>query len=97
MRVREIIQESTKEGVAACQRGMARRPDSVPTLARITCPTLAVLGAEDQVTPAGELMRIAGTVPGGRLVRIPGAGHLPNLEAAAAFDAAVAGFVASLS
>ncbi|HUK66793.1 MAG TPA: alpha/beta fold hydrolase [Anaeromyxobacteraceae bacterium] len=94
--VRRIIAESTPAAVAAAQRGMALRADSVPTLARITCPTLAIFGELDQVTPFGELQRIAQTVKGCRLVRIPGAGHLPNLEAPDAFNAAVGGFFATL-
>ncbi|HTT71643.1 MAG TPA: alpha/beta fold hydrolase [Anaeromyxobacteraceae bacterium] len=95
-RVRGIIAESSPAAVAAAQRGMALRVDSVPTLARLECPTLAVFGEEDQVTPFGELQRIQRTVRGARLIRVPGAGHLPNLEAPAAFNAALAGFFATL-
>ena len=94
--VRGLVGECTVEGVAACQRGMARRPDSVPTLSRITCPTLVLAGAEDRTTPFGELQRIAMGVRGARLVRIPAAGHLPNLESPAAFNAAVGAFLAQL-
>lgn len=94
--VRQLISEGTPEGVAAAQRGMARRVDSVPTLPRITCPTLVVIGEQDRVTPFGEAQRMAQTVKGARLVRIPGAGHLPNLEAPAAFNAALGGFFAAL-
>jgi pimeloyl-ACP methyl ester carboxylesterase len=94
--VRRLIREGTPEGVAAAQRGMARRPDSVPTLARIQCPTLVVAGEQDQLMPFGELMRIAQGVKGSRLVRVPTAGHLPNLEAPAAFNDALARFFAAL-
>ncbi len=94
--VRELVAGCTREGVAACQRGMARRQDSVPTLPLITCPTLAIRGVEDQATPNGEMQRIAQNVRGAQLLRIPGAGHLPNLEAPAAFNAAVGTFLAKL-
>jgi len=94
-RVREIIKGNSPEGVAAAQRGMAQRPDSVPTLATITCPTLVVYGAEDGVTPESDLVRIAQGVPGSRLEKIPSAGHLPNLEAPTAFSAALSAFFAA--
>jgi len=94
--VKQLIREGTPGGVAAAQRGIALRVDSVPTLARITCPTLLVYGEEDQVTPFGEMLRMASTVKGARLVRIPAAGHVPNLENASAFNAALEGFFAAL-
>jgi pimeloyl-ACP methyl ester carboxylesterase len=94
--VRALIADGTPEGVAAAQRGMALRPDSVPTLARIACPTLVVFGDEDQLIPLGEGQRMAQTVKGARMVRIPGAGHLPNLENPSAFNAALSTFFASL-
>jgi 3-oxoadipate enol-lactonase len=94
--VKALVHEGTPEGVAAAQRGMARRPDSVPTLARITCPTLIVAGEEDQLMPFSEAQRMAQTVPAARLLRIPGSGHLPNLEAPAAFTTALSTFFAAL-
>lgn len=95
-RVKQIMKEGSPEGVAAASRGMAARPDSVPTLPRITCPTLVVAGEEDQLMPFAELQRLAQTIPAARLVRIPGAGHLPNLEAPGAFNTALSTFFASL-
>jgi len=94
--VKQLIRDGTPEGVAAAQRGMGLRVDSVPTLARITCPTLLIYGEEDQVTPFGEALRMVSTVKGSRLVRIPAAGHVPNLENPSAFNAALSGFFASL-
>jgi pimeloyl-ACP methyl ester carboxylesterase len=94
--VRSLIGEGTPEGVAAAQRGMALRVDSVPTLASITCPTLVIVGDEDQLTPFADAQRLASTVKGARLMRIPGAGHLSNIEAPGAFNAALTSFVASL-
>jgi pimeloyl-ACP methyl ester carboxylesterase len=94
-RVRDIIATNSPAGVAAAQRGMAARPDSVPTLPLITCPTIAVRGAEDGVTSEADLSRIAQTVKGARLITIPGAGHLPNLENPAAFNATLSTFFAA--
>ncbi len=94
--VRHLVAGATPAGVAACQRGMARRPDSTPTLAAITCPTLVVVGEHDAGTPPAEAEKMAAAVKGSRLVRIPDAGHLSNLENPAAFDAALAEFVNGL-
>ena len=96
-RVKELIRGGTPEGVAAAQRGMALRVDSVPTLPLISCPTLVMIGEEDQVAPFGESQRLAMNVKGARLLRIPGAGHLPNLENPSAFNAALSSFFAALS
>jgi 3-oxoadipate enol-lactonase len=94
--VRHLIQAGTPAGVAAAQRGMARRPDSTPTLARIACPALVIVGEKDALTPPAEAEKMAKGIAGAKLVRIPDAGHLSNLESPAAFDAALGGFVDTL-
>jgi 3-oxoadipate enol-lactonase len=94
--VKELIRSGTAEGVAAAQRNMARRPDSVPTLARISCPTMIVFGEEDQLIPFAEAQRMGQTVKGARMVRIPSAGHLVNLENAPDFNTALSTFFTAL-
>jgi pimeloyl-ACP methyl ester carboxylesterase len=94
--VRHLIGQGPPAGVAAAQRGMARRPDSTPTLSTITCPTLVVVGDEDTLTPPPEAEKMVAGIKGARLARIPGAGHLPNIENPAAFDLALHGFVTGL-
>jgi 3-oxoadipate enol-lactonase len=87
--VRSLISSSSPEGVAAAQRGMAIRPDSVATLASITCPTLVVVGEQDQLTGLDDAQAMADGIRGARRITIPHAGHLSNLENPAAFDAAL--------
>lgn len=94
--VRHLVGGATPAGVAACQRGMARRPDSTATLATLACPTLFVVGAHDASTPPAEAERMAAATPGSRMVTIPDAGHLSSLENPRAFDAALTGFVDGL-
>jgi pimeloyl-ACP methyl ester carboxylesterase len=94
--VRSLIHEGTPAGVAAAQRGMARRPDSTPTLAKIACPTLVVVGAEDGLTPPAESERMAAAVKGAKLVRVPNAGHLPCIENPEPFTKALAEFFGGL-
>jgi 3-oxoadipate enol-lactonase len=92
-RVREMIAGADPEGVARALEAMRDRPDSSPILHAITCPVLALVGEEDALTPPAESRAIAEAVPDGRLVIIPRAGHLSNLEAPEAFNEAIRQFL----
>ena len=94
--VRSLISGGTPAGIAAAQRGMARRPDSTPTLATIGCPTLVIVGEHDQLTPPAESEKMAKAVKGAKLVKVPNAGHLSNMENPDAFNAALQVFVDAL-
>jgi 3-oxoadipate enol-lactonase len=94
--VRSLIAEGTPAGVAAAQRGMARRPDSTPTLATISCPALVVVGEQDGLTPPAEAEKLRAGIKGAKLVKIPGAGHLANIEAPEPFTKALSDFFATL-
>jgi pimeloyl-ACP methyl ester carboxylesterase len=94
--VRRLISQGTPAGVAAAQRGMGRRPDSMPTLGQISCPTLVAVGLEDSLTPPAESRTIAATVRGARLVEFPDAGHLSNIESPEAFNRTLLEFVDGL-
>ncbi|WP_242371139.1 alpha/beta fold hydrolase [Anaeromyxobacter sp. SG26] len=94
--VRDLIRRGTPAGVAAAQRGMAQRPDSTPTLAKITCPTLVIVGEEDSLTPPAESEKMAKAVKGAKLVKLKKAGHLANLEATEGFNRALQTFLDGL-
>jgi pimeloyl-ACP methyl ester carboxylesterase len=70
----------TPEALVAVQAGLATRPDSVPTVATIDVPVLAIAGGEDSaVTPAE--MEAFRTAPGGcEYHLLPDAGHLAAYE-----------------
>jgi pimeloyl-ACP methyl ester carboxylesterase len=56
------------------------RADSRPLLGRIRCPTLVLVGADDEVTPLERAAEIANGINGARLVSVPECGHLSTLE-----------------
>lgn len=91
--VSQEIAAATPEGVAAAQRGMAERPDRFAILAKLTVPTLALAGEEDELTPPDESRRMAAAVAASNLVILPHAGHLSNLETPEAWNGAVARFL----
>ncbi|HSJ06420.1 MAG TPA: alpha/beta fold hydrolase [Longimicrobiales bacterium] len=95
--VRGILESASQAGVAAALKAMAVRPDSTPMLRSINVPTQIIVGADDQITPAGGAQLMVRGIPGARIEVIPEAGHLPNLENTAAFDRALAGFLAGVS
>jgi 3-oxoadipate enol-lactonase len=69
--------------------------DERSNLANIRIPVLCLAGEHDRNAPAPMMERMAKKIPGARFVRLPGVGHLPNLEAPKAFDAAIFEFLAS--
>lgn len=70
--------------------------DVTPLLGRIRCPTLILLGAQEQVAPLPAAMALKAGIPHAELAVIPNAGHIPFLEQPAAFNAAIQQFVAGL-
>jgi pimeloyl-ACP methyl ester carboxylesterase len=70
----------TPEALVAVQAGLATRPDSVPIVAAIDVPVLAIAGGEDSaVTPAE--MEAFHAAPGGcELHLLPDAGHFAAYE-----------------
>lgn len=94
--VRRLIKQQSPIAVRAAIHRMMHRPDSTPMLPGVAVPTLVVTGAEDEMIPVDESRKMARDIPGARLVIIPGAGHLANLEQPDAFNAALTEFLATL-
>ena len=88
-RVREMILANPARGISDALAGMAARADSSALLAQIHVPTLFIVGEEDGVSPPAEMEGLHRQVKGSRFVKLPGAGHLSNLEDPRAFNQAV--------
>ena len=82
-RVHDMIATTNPVGFANTLRAMLK-PDSTPEdLERIVAPTLVMAGELD---PAMAAIRATHErIPGARLVLVPGAGHLSNIDAPDAF------------
>jgi pimeloyl-ACP methyl ester carboxylesterase len=84
--VTRLVESSSKDGIAAAIRAMKDRPDSTSVLASIACPASIVCGDEDMLTPVADSEAMHRAIAGSELVVLPRAGHLSNLENAAAFN-----------
>lgn len=62
------------------QQAILDRPDSRPTLSRITVPTLVAVGEDDVLTPVDDAREIHAGIAGSRLHVFSACGHLPPLE-----------------
>jgi len=71
------------------QTAIIGRPDSVGELAQIACPTLVLCGAEDALTPPALHDEMAALIPGAKLVKVAGSGHLPTMEKPESVNAAM--------
>jgi 3-oxoadipate enol-lactonase len=91
--VRGIMQAASLDGVVGDLLGMRARPDTFDMIRKIRLPTLVIHGTEDQLIPVSEGELIRDTIPGARMVTIPEAGHLPNLEQPELFNLAVREFI----
>ncbi len=68
-------------------------PPALGRLGEVRAPTLLVIGERDVPEIHAIVARIAAGVEGAETIEVSGAGHLPNLERPAAFDAAVLPFL----
>jgi 3-oxoadipate enol-lactonase len=78
-----MMRKMSPEDVAQVQRGMAQRPDSVPTLKTINVPTMIVTGDEDILTGVNEAEMMHRHIAGSHLRVVPKAGHYSPWEQAA--------------
>jgi pimeloyl-ACP methyl ester carboxylesterase len=78
--VREMAEDTGADAFARQQLAIMTRPDSRPGLAAIDCPTVVMVGNQDQITPPPVAEEMAGGIGKARLVVIPDSGHLSTLE-----------------
>jgi len=87
--VREMARDTGPEAFERQQRAIMTRPDSRPSLAAIACPTIVIVGDQDQITPPPVAEEIAAGIGHARLVVILDSGHLSTLEQPVAVTSAL--------
>ena len=76
-----LIAGASKRGAVAAAKALAGRPDSLPTLATITVPTIIVAGREDTLIPLVFSQKMQQGIKGSKLVVLEGASHAAVIEA----------------
>ena len=81
--------DTGEQGFRRQMAAILERPDYLPGLSRITCPTLIVTGELDDITPPECAVEMASRVPHAVLHLLPGCGHLCTLEAPVVVNSAM--------
>ncbi len=82
---RAMMDTMTAAGLAAVQRGMAARADSVETLREMRVPTLLITGDEDVLTGIPEAQSMFRHLSGSQLTVLDRSGHYAPFEQPKAF------------
>ena len=97
-RVRAMMAATPVAGIVGALGAMRDRPDSTPLLATLAgIPTLVIAGADDHLISVSQTSAVADAIPGARLVVVPGAAHLPTLEAPSVVTEAIRALLAGLT
>ena len=70
-----MMLKMSPEDISLVLKGMADRPDSLPTLKTVNVPTLILLGDEDTLTTVADAELMKQNIPGSQMKVIPKAGH----------------------
>jgi pimeloyl-ACP methyl ester carboxylesterase len=87
--VHEMGDDIGADGFVQQQSAVIGRPDSRPTLALITCPTLVLTGDEDNTISNPLSNEMADGIRDAKLRILPDCGHLPQVEQPQATAAAL--------
>jgi len=90
---RQMGEETGIEGFINQQTAIMGRVDSRPTLSAIHCPTLVLVGNDDQLTPPEIAAEIADGIAGAVLVNVPNCGHASTLDQPDMVTKALVGFL----
>jgi 3-oxoadipate enol-lactonase len=90
--MREMVLRTSQDGSAGCAAAI-RDMRLSPLLFGVPHPVLVIAGEQDLSTPMPMLERIAATIPGAGLVRVPRAAHMPTFEQPEICNAAILSFI----
>ena len=87
--VAAMIRSTPVAGYVGCSHAIPKI-NLTARLKEIRCPSLVIVGKDDPGTPVAMAEEIHQALPGSKLVIIPSAAHLSNLEQPDAFNQALA-------
>lgn len=87
--MKSMVMRATPEQHERQIKALLDRPDPRGHLRDIACPTLALVGRQDQWSPLAQHEEIAGLIPGTKLAIIENAGHMAPMERPAETSAAL--------
>jgi 3-oxoadipate enol-lactonase len=91
-RVGQMIRTTRPTGYVGCCHAIPKI-NLTDRLGAISCPVQIIVGEQDVGTPVAMSRAIHGAIPGSKLVIIPSASHLSNLEQPEIFNKALLGFL----
>lgn len=91
-KIADLIQSTPVPGYVGCCQAIAKL-NTTARLKQIKRPVLAIAGEQDAAAPGTR--SIGENVPGAKLVMIPQAAHIANIEQAEAFNRALREFLSS--
>ena len=91
-RIRAQIEATPVEGFIGCSHAILGL-DYLARLSTIALDTLIIVGEDDPGTPVAAAESIHAEIPNSKLVILPSAAHLGNIEQADGFNDAVQGFL----
>ena len=91
-----LFQDRRHTGAALAMMARWELKPLVSDLPGLGCPLLLVVGEEDRAIPPAVSDRVAGMVPGARVARMPGLGHLAHEEDAAGTASVIEAFAAEV-
>jgi 3-oxoadipate enol-lactonase len=94
-KVAAMIRTTPALGYIGCSHAIPKI-NLTARLKEIRCPAVVIVGKDDPGTPVAMAEEIHQALPGSKLVVIPSAAHLSNLEQPDAFNRALGGFVDSV-
>jgi 3-oxoadipate enol-lactonase len=90
--IRKLIVSTPAAGYAGCCHAIPKI-NLTARLKEIKCPILVIVGADDPGTPPAMAKEISDNAPGSKLVVLPQAAHISNLEQPAGFTRALREFL----
>lgn len=91
-RIRTMIRETSANGFIGCANAL-QGIEYLEAARSITCPTLIIVGEKDPAATPELAGAMHERVEGSRLVVLPDAAHISNIENASAFNAALIPFL----